>query len=112
MANMKIEAIEGIGRRLCRQTLCRRRASATPIPCSRRAAPRRGRAAIAEKCDVSEKLVLKWVNMADLFRINGVGSEYAELLECGGVDTAKELAHAQCREPGGEAGRGERREEA
>ncbi len=30
--------------------------------------------------------------MADLFRVSGVGSEYAELLECAGVDTVKELA--------------------
>ena len=29
--------------------------------------------------------------MADLFRIRGVGSEYAELLEKAGVDTVKEL---------------------
>ena len=29
--------------------------------------------------------------MADLFRINGVGSQYAELLEGSGVDTIKEL---------------------
>ena len=29
--------------------------------------------------------------MADLFRIKGVGSEYAELLEAAGVDTVKDL---------------------
>ena len=29
--------------------------------------------------------------MADLFRIKGVGEEYAELLEASGVDTVKEL---------------------
>ena len=31
--------------------------------------------------------------MADLFRINGVASQYAELLENAGVDTVKELKH-------------------
>ena len=31
--------------------------------------------------------------MADLFRINGVASQYAELLESAGVDTVKELKH-------------------
>ena len=31
--------------------------------------------------------------MADLFRINGVASQYAELLEGAGVDTVKELKH-------------------
>ena len=30
--------------------------------------------------------------MVDLFRIHGVGSEYADLLEASGVDTVKELA--------------------
>ena len=29
--------------------------------------------------------------MADLFRINGIASQYAELLEGAGVDTVKEL---------------------
>jgi len=31
--------------------------------------------------------------MADLFRINGIGQEYAQLLEVSGVDTVPELAH-------------------
>jgi predicted flap endonuclease-1-like 5' DNA nuclease len=35
---------------------------------------------------------LKWVNHADLFRLKGVGSEYADLLEAAGVDTVVELA--------------------
>ena len=50
------------------------------------------RAALAEKAAVSPKRLLKWANMADLYRINGVGSEYAELLEEAGVDTVPELA--------------------
>ncbi len=35
---------------------------------------------------------MKWVNHVDLFRIKGVGSEYADLLEMAGVDTVVELA--------------------
>ena len=35
--------------------------------------------------------VLDWVNMADLFRINGVAGQFAELLKATGVDTIKEL---------------------
>jgi predicted flap endonuclease-1-like 5' DNA nuclease len=42
---------------------------------------------------VSEKLILEWVNHADLFRIKGVGEEYADLLEEAGVDTVVELAN-------------------
>ena len=52
---------------------------------------RKGRAAIAEKSGISEKQILEWVNRADLTRIKGVGSEYADLLECCGVDTVPEL---------------------
>ena len=51
-----------------------------------------GRKAIIEASGVSEKLVLKFVNHADLCRIKGVGGEYAELLEAAGVDTVPELA--------------------
>ena len=35
--------------------------------------------------------LLEWVNHADLFRVSGVGSEYADLLEAAGVDTVPEL---------------------
>jgi predicted flap endonuclease-1-like 5' DNA nuclease len=36
--------------------------------------------------------ILRWVNQADLFRIKGVGEQYADLLEAAGVDTVPELA--------------------
>jgi predicted flap endonuclease-1-like 5' DNA nuclease len=51
-----------------------------------------GRKEIAEKTGISNKLILRWVNMSDLFRIKGVGEEYADLLEAAGVDTVPELA--------------------
>ena len=51
-----------------------------------------GRKNIAESSGISEKLILRWVNMADLFRIKGVGEEYSDLLEAAGVDTVPELA--------------------
>ncbi len=53
---------------------------------------RKGRTELAEKSGVDEKLILKWVNHADLMRIKGVGSEYSDLLEAAGVDTVAELA--------------------
>lgn len=52
----------------------------------------KGREAIAAKTGISEKLILEWVNLADLFRIKGVGEEYSDLLEEAGVDTVVELA--------------------
>lgn len=51
----------------------------------------KGRRDTAEKTGVSEQVLLKWANMADLMRISGVGEEYSELLEAAGVDTVKEL---------------------
>ena len=56
------------------------------------AAPK-GRKTLAEETGISEKLILKWTNHADLFRINGVGPQFAELLEAAGVDTVKEFRH-------------------
>jgi len=55
-------------------------------------ATKKGRAALAAECDISEKLILKWVNHVDLMRVKGIGGEYAELLEAAGVDTVPELA--------------------
>ncbi|MEO0044239.1 MAG: hypothetical protein RL329_3687 [Bacteroidota bacterium] len=54
-------------------------------------ASKKGRQAIAEKTDLDEKKILRWVNMADLFRIKGVAEDYSNLLELAGVDTVKEL---------------------
>jgi len=50
-----------------------------------------GRKDIAEKSGIGEHLILEWVNRIDLYRINGVGSEYSDLLEASGVDTVIEL---------------------
>jgi len=36
---------------------------------------------LAEKTGLSEARILKFANMADLYRISGVGSEYSGLLE-------------------------------
>lgn len=48
---------------------------------------------LAEATGISEKLLLKWANHADLFRIKGVAGQFAELLEASGVDTVKEFRH-------------------
>ncbi len=52
---------------------------------------KKGRKEIAEKSDVSEKLILGWVNRADLSRVKGISTQYADLLKCAGVDTIPEL---------------------
>jgi len=70
---------------------------------------KKGRKALADSTGISEKLILGWVNRADLARIKGVGEEYADLLEQAGVDTVPELAgrnaanlHAKMAEVNGE----------
>jgi predicted flap endonuclease-1-like 5' DNA nuclease len=55
------------------------------------AAHAQGRKDLAEQSGVSEKLILEWVNLADLMRIKGIGPEYSDLLEEIGVDTVREL---------------------
>ncbi|MBD5260747.1 MAG: DUF4332 domain-containing protein [Bacteroides sp.] len=52
-----------------------------------------GRRKVAEQTGISPKLILKWANHADLFRIKGVAGQFAELLEASGVDTVKEFRH-------------------
>ncbi len=52
----------------------------------------KGRRELAEATGISEKVILEWVNHVDLFRIKGIGEEYADLLEAAGVDTVPELA--------------------
>jgi ribosomal protein L35AE/L33A len=47
---------------------------------------------LADTTKISPKLILRWVNISDLFRIKGVGEEYADLLEEAGVDTVVELS--------------------
>lgn len=54
-------------------------------------ATKSGRKKIADASGIDEGKILDWVNMADLFRIKGIASQFAELLKASGVDTVKEL---------------------
>ncbi len=56
------------------------------------AGPAKGRDNLAKKTGIKKEWLLEWANHADLFRIKGVGSEYADLLEAAGVDSCPELA--------------------
>lgn len=51
-----------------------------------------GRADLAVRTGIDQHLILEWVNRADLYRIEGVGSVYTRLLEAAGVDSVGELA--------------------
>jgi predicted flap endonuclease-1-like 5' DNA nuclease len=52
----------------------------------------KGRREIAAASGIGHAQVLRWVNHADLFRIKGIGPQYAEILEKAGVDTVAELS--------------------
>lgn len=51
----------------------------------------KGREDLAGKTGISETMILKWVNRADLARIKGIGAQFADLLEAAGVDSVPEL---------------------
>ncbi|HRN90020.1 DUF4332 domain-containing protein [Hyphomicrobium sp.] len=90
MSNRAIEDLEGIGKVIggklraakVKDTAGLLAAAKTP----------RKRKSLSEKSGLSEKRILKFANMADLYRIEGIGSEFSELLEKAGVDTVPELA--------------------
>ncbi len=88
MANLK--EIEGVGE-VYAQKLKEAGIDTTDELLEKGATPK-GRKEIAAHAGISDKLILEWVNHVDLFRVKGVGSEYADLLEEAGVDTIPELA--------------------
>ena len=85
----KIEQIEGIGE------VYAQKLNAAGIKTTEalleKGATAAGRAKLAEETGISGKLILKWTNHADLFRIKGIAGQFAELLEAAGVDTVKEF---------------------
>lgn len=87
----KIEQIEGIGEAYASKL--RDAGISTTEELLETCATKRGREKTAEATGISGKLILKWTNHADLFRIKGVAGQFAELLEAAGVDTVKEFRH-------------------
>ena len=87
---MKMEEVEGIGPIEAEKLALVGIGTAEAL--LDKGAKRGDRAAIEKATGISETLILKWVNRVDLMRINGVGSEYSDLLEAAGVDSPAELA--------------------
>ena len=87
----KIVEIEGIGEAYAKKL--EEAGVKTTDNLLEKAATKKGREKLAEETGISEKLILKWANHADLFRIKGVAGQFAELLEAAGVDTVKEFRH-------------------
>ena len=87
----KIEQIEGIGAAYAAKLAAA--GIKTTDDLLAKCAAKKGRVQIAEATGISPKLILKWTNHADLFRVNGIAGQFAELLEAAGVDTIKEFRH-------------------
>jgi predicted flap endonuclease-1-like 5' DNA nuclease len=87
---MKIEDLEGVGP--VYGAKLREAGVQTTDELLDRSGPAAGRRALAAATGISPDLLLRWTNHADLYRLAGVGSEYADLLEACGVDSCTELA--------------------
>lgn len=85
----KIDEIEGIGP--AKKEALAKADITTTEGLLKACAAKSGRVSTAATTGLTEAELLKFVNMADLMRIKGVGEEYSELLEAAGVDTVKEL---------------------
>ena len=86
----KLEKVEGIGP-VYAQKLIDAGIATTGALLEKGASPQ-GRKEIAAQTGIADGLILEWVNHVDMFRVKGVGEEYADLLEEAGVDTVPELA--------------------
>jgi predicted flap endonuclease-1-like 5' DNA nuclease len=89
MMNYKIADIEGIGASMTQKL--KKAGVKTVQGLLKAGATKKGRKELAEASGIDESVILKWVNMADLYRVKGIGKQYSELLEKAGVDTVKEL---------------------
>lgn len=86
----KLEIIEGIGPVYAQKL--REAGIGTIEALLKMGATPAGRKELQEATGIGAEFILDWVNRADLMRIRGVGEEYSDLLEKGGVDTVVELA--------------------
>lgn len=87
----KIDTIEGVGAVYAEKLIAV--GIKTVEQLLQKCATPKGRQDLQAATEISDKLILKWTNHADLMRIKGVGGQFAELLEAAGVDTVKELKH-------------------
>lgn len=87
---MRIEEIEGIGAYASKLNAA---GVGTVEVLLDKGGRRLSREKLASASGISAKLILGWVNRADLMRIDGIGSEFSDLLEAAGVDSCLELSH-------------------
>lgn len=87
----RLSAIKGIGRKYT--TLLREKAKVASVEDLREAgATPAGRASLAQLIGRSENIILRWVQIADLMRLEGVGEDYSALLWEAGITSVPQLA--------------------
>jgi len=84
-----ISAIRSIGHR--NATKLRKSKVRTTDALLEQAATRTGRSAVSQRTGIPTADLLRWAHQADVMRVGGIGSEYADLLAAVGVDTIKVL---------------------
>ena len=89
-SSARVEEIEGIGPTYAKKLKAARIKTTDELLGA--GGTKQGRKELSEKTGISETIILEWVNMADLFRIKGIGEEYSDLLKEAGVSTVVELA--------------------
>ena len=87
---MKIEDVEGVGQTFA--AALREAGVVTTDDLLAQGGSASGRDRLAGATGLTAHRILEWVNHVDLMRLDGVGSEYADLLEAAGVDSCAELA--------------------
>jgi predicted flap endonuclease-1-like 5' DNA nuclease len=87
---MKIEDVEGIGPTFA--AALQAAGVRTTDDLLEQGGSAAGRDRLADATGLTAHRILEWVNHTDLMRLDGVGSEYADLLEAAGVDSCAELA--------------------
>jgi predicted flap endonuclease-1-like 5' DNA nuclease len=87
---MKIEDVEGIGPAWAAKLIAAGVKTTDDLLMASGSAG--GRERVEAATGIPTKRLLEWVNHVDLMRLNGVGPEYADLLEAAGVDSSAELA--------------------
>ena len=90
MANYQIEDVEGIGP--VRGELLRKAGIKDSDKLLAACKTTKKREDLSTKTGISYGIILKLANRVDLYRVDGIGSEYSDLLESSGVDTVVELA--------------------
>ena len=87
---MNIQEIEGIGKTYAEKF--NNRGVKTLEDLLAKGRTPKEREELADATGLTEDQILEWVHRADLHRVKGIDSEYADLLEAAGVDTVADLA--------------------